>query len=302
MPASVPPAITPAPSPAPDRGDRATFSARVEALLTWLSSAGTQFSALADNVYDNATIAETAAFSAESTANVTKWVTGTVYTQGAVTWSPITFRSYRAKVGLTSTVDPSTDTTNWASLYTDTTSTKDVSNGYPGLTLFKINFINVAGTFTSFFTNSNTAARTYTFPDKTGTVAMLDDLSAGALSTSPTVGIGFATGAGATVTQATSKSTAVTINTVTGRIITHSEVMAAGGCKFFTVNNSAYTDVNDIIVLTGDPNTGGSIGTYMYEIDYRAVGSFRIVIWNWDTTTHTQALDINFAIIRCVIA
>lgn len=52
---------------------------------------------------------------------------------------------------------------------------KDASGGYAGLTLFKINFKNAANTFTSFFTNSNTAARTYTFPDKDMTVAGVDD-------------------------------------------------------------------------------------------------------------------------------
>jgi hypothetical protein len=55
------------------------------------------------------------------------------------------------------------------------TSAKDATGGYVGLTLFKINFKNVLNTFTSFFTNSNTAARTYTFPDKDGTVAMTSD-------------------------------------------------------------------------------------------------------------------------------
>jgi hypothetical protein len=50
---------------------------------------------------------------------------------------------------------------------------KDTSGGYAGLTLFKINFKNVANTFTSFFTNSNTAARTYTFQNRNGTI--LDD-------------------------------------------------------------------------------------------------------------------------------
>lgn len=53
---------------------------------------------------------------------------------------------------------------------------KDATGGYAGLTLFKINFKNALNTFTSFFTNANTAARTYTFPDKSGTLAMLDDL------------------------------------------------------------------------------------------------------------------------------
>lgn len=45
-------------------------------------------------------------------------------------------------------------------------SEEDASNGYAGLTLLKINFKNVANTIISFFTNVNTVARTYTFPDK----------------------------------------------------------------------------------------------------------------------------------------
>jgi hypothetical protein len=52
---------------------------------------------------------------------------------------------------------------------------KDATGGYAGLTLFKINFKNVANTFTSFFTNSNTASRTYTFPNVDGTVITTGD-------------------------------------------------------------------------------------------------------------------------------
>lgn len=54
---------------------------------------------------------------------------------------------------------------------------KDVSGGYAGLTLRKINFLNVLGTFVSFFTNSNTAARTYTFQDRDGTIADDTDIT-----------------------------------------------------------------------------------------------------------------------------
>lgn len=57
------------------------------------------------------------------------------------------------------------------------TANKDASGGYAGLTLFKINFKNVANTFTSFFTNSNTASRTYTFKDADGTVAFTSDIT-----------------------------------------------------------------------------------------------------------------------------
>lgn len=56
---------------------------------------------------------------------------------------------------------------------------KDSSNGYVGLDLFKIKLKNALGTITSFFTTAATVARTWTFPDKDGTVAMLDDISSG---------------------------------------------------------------------------------------------------------------------------
>lgn len=62
---------------------------------------------------------------------------------------------------------------------------KDATGGYVGLTLFKINFKNVANTLTSFFTNSNTAARTYTFQDRDGTIADDTDLALKAPLNSP---------------------------------------------------------------------------------------------------------------------
>lgn len=55
------------------------------------------------------------------------------------------------------------------------TADKDASGGYVGLTALQINFKNIANTITSFFTNSNSAVRTYTFPDKDGTVALVSN-------------------------------------------------------------------------------------------------------------------------------
>ncbi|GEM_PF-3577182 len=62
---------------------------------------------------------------------------------------------------------------------------KDTSGGYAGLTLLKINFWNAARTFLSFFTNSNTAAHTYTFQDRDGTIADDTDLALKAPLASP---------------------------------------------------------------------------------------------------------------------
>ena len=61
----------------------------------------------------------------------------------------------------------------------EATANKDTPSGYVGLTAYKVNMKNVGGTVTSWFTNTNTVARTYTLPDKDGTVAMLSDLTAG---------------------------------------------------------------------------------------------------------------------------
>ena len=66
---------------------------------------------------------------------------------------------------LTLVLASGTTAASWAFADFQLVSRKDISGGYPGLTLFKLNMLNVAGTFTSFLTNTNTAARTYTFKD-----------------------------------------------------------------------------------------------------------------------------------------
>jgi len=67
----------------------------------------------------------------------------------------------------------------WANLKTTLLATwKDTTGGIAGLTLFKLNLRNAANTFTSFLTNTATAARTWTMPDKDGTVAMTSDFAA----------------------------------------------------------------------------------------------------------------------------
>jgi hypothetical protein len=48
---------------------------------------------------------------------------------------------------------------------------KDLSDGYAGLTGFDIDFYDTTGAYKSLFTNANTAVRTYTFQDRTGTIA-----------------------------------------------------------------------------------------------------------------------------------
>ena len=80
-------------------------------------------------------------------------------------------------VAATDTIVQAVNKLNGNDALKQTLAAKDATGGYAGLTSFKINFKNVANTFTSFFTNSNTAARTYTFPDRDGTIADNTDLA-----------------------------------------------------------------------------------------------------------------------------
>ena len=121
MATTAPPTITAAPTPAPQRNDRTTFSARVDAFVTWLIAAVAEFSALATNVYDNAVDAYSSANSAATQAaaaiaavNATVWVSGTTYAVGDGRFSPINFQTYRRKTAGAGTTDPSLDPTNWA--------------------------------------------------------------------------------------------------------------------------------------------------------------------------------------------
>lgn len=79
---------------------------------------------------------------------------------------------------------PAQTAANWGIVQTtlgftpENASNKDASGGYVGKTLEKINIWNTARTFLSFFVSAATAARTWTFPNKDGTVAMTNDLPA----------------------------------------------------------------------------------------------------------------------------
>ena len=117
-------------------------------------------------------------------------------------------------------------------------------------------------------------------------------------STSATSGVGYATGAGGTVTQATSKSTGVTLNTVCGQITMNAAALAADTAVSFTLTNSA--------IAAGDRSianhvSGGTFGAYM--IDARsAAGSATVVVRNLTAGSLSEAVVIGFAVIKGVTA
>lgn len=114
-------------------------------------------------------------------------------------------------------------------------------------------------------------------------------------STGATSGIGYDTGAGGTVTQATSRSTGVTLNKASGAITL---VSAAGSTTptSFTVTNSAVA-ATDAIIL----NQKSGTDKYILLVTNVAAGSFQVTAYTTGGTTTEQPV-IKFAVIKCVEA
>jgi len=106
-------------------------------------------------------------------------------------------------------------------------------------------------------------------------------------------GLGYGTGTGGSVTQASSRTTGVTLNKTNGQITL---VSAAGSttAASFTVTNSTVAATDTIIV-------NQATGTNLYDIMVTAVaaGSFRITQRTTGGTT-TEAPVFNFAVIKAV--
>lgn len=122
--------------------------------------------------------------------------------------------------------------------------------------------------------------------DATGTVT-----AAKHLSTSATGGVGYAVGAGSTVTQLTSRTTGVTINTPTGAITMFSAAGSATAATF-TVTNSSVAAVDTIIL-----NEKSGTNLYEFFVTTVAAGSFNITFFTTGGVA-TDAPVINYAIVK----
>lgn len=109
---------------------------------------------------------------------------------------------------------------------------------------------------------------------------------------------GYTTGAGGTVTQATSKTTAVTLNKITGRITMMNSALAAGAEVAFTLTNSMIA-VTDVIIV--NVQSVGTAGSYLVSVGAVANGSCSITVSNASAGSLSQAVVLNFAVIKSVI-
>ena len=102
--------------------------------------------------------------------------------------------------------------------------------------------------------------------------------------------LGYGTGAGGTVTQATSKSTAVTLNKPVGQITTNNAALGGTSSETFTLNNSLITTTSIVHVsVSGNAN-------HRANVESVDLGTALIRITNTTALSKSEAVNINFIV------
>ena len=112
--------------------------------------------------------------------------------------------------------------------------------------------------------------------------------------------IGYSAAAQGTVTQATSKSTAVTLNKSAGQITMNNAALAGNTAVSFTLNNSLISANDTIIVCISSVTTGSTAGAYTTYVSNMTAGSASFTLRNLSGTSYSEAVVINFSVIHCL--
>jgi hypothetical protein len=110
--------------------------------------------------------------------------------------------------------------------------------------------------------------------------------------------IGYSAAAQGAVTQATDKSTAVTLNKSAGRITMNNAALAGSTAVSFTLNNSLISTNDVITVCISSVTTGSTAGAYTSYVSNMSAGSASITLRNLSATSYSEAIIINFCIIH----
>lgn len=116
------------------------------------------------------------------------------------------------------------------------------------------------------------------------------------LCSDPSNGIGYATGAGGTVTQVTSKATSVTLSRPTGLITMNNAALAAGAIVSFTLSNTCITSTDQLVV---SHVSGGTLGAY--DVTY-SPGTSQAVIYvsNRTSGSLSEAIVLAYSLVKSV--
>jgi len=112
-----------------------------------------------------------------------------------------------------------------------------------------------------------------------------------------TTTLGYKAGSGGTVTQATNKTTAVTLNKINGEIVMNAAALADDATAAFTLTNSTIAATDVVIVNVASVGTAGA---YQVTVGAVAAGSCSISVLNVSGGSLSQAIKLNFAVIKAV--
>jgi hypothetical protein len=110
--------------------------------------------------------------------------------------------------------------------------------------------------------------------------------------------IGYSTAAQGTVTQATDKTTGVTLNKSVGRITMNGAALAGGAVVSFILTNNLISTNDTMIVCVASNTTGSAAGAYTAYISYLSANTALISLRNLSATSYSEAVIINYAIIH----
>lgn len=123
--------------------------------------------------------------------------------------------------------------------------------------------------------------------------------SSNVLATATGGQIGYTVGYGnsvPSVTQATSKSTGVTLNSAAGQITLNGAALASATAVTFTVTNNAVTGYSiPVACIAGGFATAGS---YSVVVDKSAAGAFNVTLTNVTAGSLSEAVVIDFALVN----
>lgn len=128
-------------------------------------------------------------------------------------------------------------------------------------------------------------------------VAFLDQDIIGAQYLLSDEQIGYTAAAQGTVTQATDKTTGVTLNKGAGRITMNGAALAGNTAVSFTLTNSLIS-ANDLIIV--NISAGATAAAYTTYVSSMTAGSAVITLRNLTAGSLSEAVVINYGILHCV--
>lgn len=108
--------------------------------------------------------------------------------------------------------------------------------------------------------------------------------------------IGYSARSQGQVTQLTSKSTGVKLNTPAGQITLNNAALAASATALFTLTNSTLSPKDVVIVTVGSGGTSGAYWPYVANV---SAGAAVIGVYNNTAGSLSESIVLNFATLHC---